>query len=266
MDLFGSHKKSKGLTLIEILIASFLLVVVGLITWALLKSAIEASAQGNLLIQVQENGRIAMNAVQGELRQATKPPRAGYVQYVSSILYPAPSLYSDTDRLIFFEQYGLGNDGSINYQSDINYYKIVDYWILPNKIMGVGKDREGKTRLIRRTWSAIGNDATEALTAIRGLIYNEGTGVFTTNLSRFKSTDIYETEKVIVELPVAIDENNRGDKMYMKIYRPEVIQKIEDSLYNEDRIFLIHMDIYQCLTTNKFRIKAHSLDCQAKLK
>ncbi|MDQ7821892.1 MAG: hypothetical protein RDV48_03760 [Candidatus Eremiobacteraeota bacterium] len=239
-----SVKKHGGVSLVEVLVASFLLVIVGTITFALFKSSSDASLLGRTQVKAQQNARNAMNSLQAELRQAIKPPRLGMSpQYTSGVLYPSvldantawtngSTGTTDNERIIFMELYGLGYNSSanINYQTDINQYRLVEYRVFPPR---TSTDANEKARLLRRTWSAY--DSTSLNTAVKGLDYTSGN--FTVALSAFEpdSTDTHYTETTVIELPYD------NDRITLTASHPQV----GSTAFYDDRIFNIKLTVIQ---------------------
>lgn len=86
-----------GFTLIEIIIASALLVMVGLIGYYLLFWGIKATDTGTLSAQIQQDAKTALSAMTNELRQAVPLPNPDGTGYLSSaVILPGPGGYLST--------------------------------------------------------------------------------------------------------------------------------------------------------------------------
>jgi len=247
MSRFSSPSSKKGLTLIEILIASFLLIIVGLVTWSFLKGTIQLSARGNLKIKAQENIRNAMNAMQAELRQASRPPRVGTTpQYTSGVLYPCTGDASTggRQRVIFLELIGLGDI----YQCDFNSFRIVEYAAVTQngKYPEQASTSDGNfRRIVRKTWEAY--DSGSANTYIKGLSYSGGT--FSFDPSVLNSVTPTQQNDLLA-LP------NENDKISMEIYHPptSITSKYED------RLFKIRLTVEQTLNNIQNKKEVFSIE------
>lgn len=222
-------KERRGLSLVEVLVSAFLLVLVGIVVWALLRSNINASQHGHLEVKVQENTRQAMDTIQGEIRQASRPPRVAtaFPQYPSGVLYPSrtdPDTRYDGDyssgkenspgvdnqRVLLFEPTALGASNQANIQN----YKIVEYRVLPDTQI-TGEDATGYARIVRRTWDAYDSGNTYN-TYIRGL--QRGTDFFVDPATDFNSgydNSGSQVPRTILQLP------NLNDSIAMSIYHQE---------------------------------------------
>jgi hypothetical protein len=238
----------RGVTLIEILVACFLLIIVGLVALALFKSSIDASAHGQLGVKVQENTRNALNTISSELRQAARPPALGTsTAYTSGVLYPSINDFdtSGNGRLLFFEQSGLGATTTTNFQTNISTYRIVEYRVFPS-------DALGRARLVRSTW--IANDTPGLNTSIRGLDWN--TGTFVVNLGQFNAGTDSLDSRTIVEL------NNANDTMAMEIYHPSMT----GSTQFDPRMFRVRLAIMMTLNNNLNRKKSDIAECSVYIR
>jgi len=237
--------KSPGVTLVEIIVACLLRVLVGLVTWALLKNAINATAHGHLQVKIQENARNLMNTMAGEIRQASRPPKIGTSpQYTSGVLYPSTSQPdSGTEqRILFAEMSGLGTAGGTNYQTNINTYRIVEYRAFPN-------DALGKARIVRTVWNASTTDAAYVTTGVLGLSYLDPNFTFT--LTPFNGTVAPIAQNRVLELP------NTNDTLSLFFSHPQVSGSI--SRY-DDRIFNVRLTLMQTLNNNLNRKKDHTVE------
>jgi Tfp pilus assembly protein PilV len=234
---------ARGVTLIEILVACLLLVILGLVALALLKSSIDASAHGQLGVKVQENTRNALNTISSELRQAARPPTQGTAAaYLSGVLYPStvdPDT-AGTGRLLFFEQTGFGATSTTNYQTNIATYKIVEYRVFPN-------DGLGRARLVRSTWGA--DDSSSANTNIRGLDWSAGT--FSVDLAKFNAGSDSLESRTIIEL------NNPNDTMAMEIYHTSTT----GTAPFDYRMFRVRFALMMTLNNNLNRQKSDVVEC-----
>jgi len=245
-----SSPSSKGLSLIEILIASFLLIIVGLVTWSFLKGSIQLSQRGHLRVKTQENVRGAINTIQAELRQATRPPRVGTTpQYTSGVLYPCNTDASTTgrQRVIFLEIKGFGDI----YQCDFNSYTIVEYAAVTQN----GKYAEQATsgdgnfrRIVRKTWEAY--DASSTNTYIRGLSYSGGQFSFDPSVLN-SVTPLQQND--LLTLP------NEHDKISMEIYHPPVSQ---GATRYEDRLFKVRLSVEQTLNNIENKKEVFAIENQ----
>jgi len=245
-----SSPSSKGLSLIEILIASFLLIVVGLVTWSFLKGSIQLSQRGHLRVKTQENVRGAIDAIQAELRQATRPPRVGTTpQYTSGILFPSTADASSggRQRLIFLEIEGLGDI----YQCDFNSYAIVEYAVMTQNGQYAEQASSGDgnfRRIVRKTWEAY--DPSSTSTYIRGLSYSGGQFAFDpsvlNNLTPLQQNDL-------LTLP------NEHDKVSMEIYHPPIS---DGSTRYEDRLFKVRLQVEQTLNNIENKREVFAIENQ----
>jgi hypothetical protein len=237
--------KSPGITLVEIIVACLLLVVVGLVTWALLKNAINATAHGHLQVKIQENARNVMNTMAGEIRQASRPPKIGTSpQYTSGVLYPPTSLQDSgtQQRILFAEMSGLGTASGINFQTNINTYRIVEYRAFPN-------DATGKARIVRTVWNASSTDALYITTGVLGLSYVDPNFNFT--LTPFNGTVAPLAQNTVLELP------NTNDTLSLFFSHPPLAGSLTRF---DDRIFNVRLTLMQTLNNNLNRKKDHSVE------
>ncbi|GEM_PF-1685957 len=264
-----SSPLSKGLSLVEVLIASFLLIIVGLVTWSFLKGSIQLSQRGHLRVKTQENVRSAMNQIQGELRQAARPPRVGNnPQYTSGVLYPCTtdaSSQSDTDsknghqRVIFLEITGLGD----TYQRDLNNFKIVEYAAVTQdgryEVNGGAsipahvpyRDDNNLRKIVRTTWDAYD---TTYNTCIKGLTCDTS-GNYTFTPSALPAP-LPAQRNDLLTLP------NSEDKVSMEIYHPPTATP---GRY-EDRLFKIRLNVEQTLNNLENKREVFSIENQVNIK
>jgi Tfp pilus assembly protein PilV len=238
--------RRSGMTLVEIMIAAFLLVLVGLVTWALLKNAINATAHGSLQIKIQENARNLMNTLGSEMKQASRPPKIGTSpQYTSGVLYPPTSL-ADTgtqQRVIFAEMSGLGTAGTTNYQTNINTYRIIEYRALPN-------DAANRARIVRSVWSASSSNASYISTGILGLSYVNPDFNFTLTPFDTGGTTPLSSE-IVLELPFP------NDTISLFVSHSPINGSTTKF---EDRIFNVRLTLMQTLNNSLTRKKDHVVE------
>lgn len=238
---------ARGVTLVEIIVASFLLVLIGLVCWALFKSSIDASSTGYSNIKIQENARKAMRTMESELRQAMPPLKIGNIDpYPSGVLYPCRD-NADTgisNRFIFLEIYGL--DGfSQTYSSNLQNYRAVEYRVLAG-------DSTRNYRLVRRVWEDV-LDATTS-TSIKGLVWNPGP-VFSFNIAPYDATAGF-TEDTLLELPF------QNDRMYLCMSHPETRQ---GSMLYDYKIFRINFTLEQTIRNDPRRVKSFYVPTMVKV-
>ena len=86
--------RKTGFTLIEIIIASALLVMVGLIGYYLLFWGIKATDSGTISAQIQQDAKTALSVMTNELRQAVPLPNPdGTGHLASAVILPGPGEY-----------------------------------------------------------------------------------------------------------------------------------------------------------------------------
>lgn len=252
--MIRNASREKGVTLVEILVASFLLVLIGLVCWALFRSSIDASSTGYVNIKIQENARHVMDTLLSEIRQTVKPPMiigTTAKPYPSGILYPCtndPDTNTDPDannrnRVIFLEVVGL--DGfSFSYTPNLQNYRAVEYRVFP-------ADTTRNSRIVRRVWANV-QDAT-CTTCIRGLNYTISTG-FDFNPGAYETLTSEDKEEIVLELPF------RNDRMELFVSHA----LLPSGMYDY-KVYQISYTLEQTLNNNPNRKKELNMKSEVKL-
>lgn len=81
-------KGKKGFTLVELLIASVLLIIVSLAAYTFLKNSIDSTQRQRMLIKAQEDLRTAVNTIKTEMGTATSPYGTVAQSYTSAVAFP----------------------------------------------------------------------------------------------------------------------------------------------------------------------------------
>ncbi len=244
MKAYVFHKK--GVTLVEILVAAFLLVLVGLVCWALFRSSIDASTSGYTNIKIQENARNALRTLETELRQAVKPPKIGNIpQYTSGVLYPCTDQpdTEHTNRLLFLEVIGMDNP-STSFTQNLQFFRGIEYRVLP------GDSLKGE-KLVRRVWDSV--QAPLSATFIRGLNWNAANG-YSFTITAYDGATGY-TDEVLLELPFP------NDRMHLALIHP----RVENSALYDNKIYRINYTLEQTVNNNIHRKKDFSLTTTVKI-
>jgi len=232
----------KGITLLEIILAAFLLAGVGTIIYLFLQKNIEASALGALQIQIEQNARLAMEQVSNEARQAVLLP----CKYPSPVLWPSPALNSNNagtvpvqnrNRFIFAEAvYDLNAGGDV---LNLNNYRWVEF--------RVERDALGLPKLCRKIYTV--NYVGSPL-GIRGIHDDQALNTY---LDDFVSP---EESEVLMSLP------GGNDNIVMEISHNYLSF---DNRY-DPKLFKLILTVTQCLNNDPGRAKTITLSSLIRMK
>jgi type II secretory pathway pseudopilin PulG len=136
------NRARRGYTLVEILIAAFLFVLVGLIIFTLFDWGIESQARGKLKVDTNNQCRTAIKRMRDEMATATVdtqfaiPVNSGgqvlNVSEPSAVLQPSYLYSASYDSLVFYELAGNSNPNNpppISISSGSQPYRLVYYYV-----------------------------------------------------------------------------------------------------------------------------------------
>lgn len=158
-------RRLRGFTLLETLIAMAILVGVGLVIVALMKSGFESSAHGKMRIEVQQKARGIVERLSKELGQAallpsipglTRTGQSENSEAPSPVLIPAPTMSgakrwqgTSTNQVIFSTgRLGTGN-------TSVDSARLTDYTLVEYQVKGTLRaDGTAPGPVVRRTYQA----------------------------------------------------------------------------------------------------------------
>lgn len=166
----------RGITLIEMLIATGLLVAVGLVILALFKWGFESTAHGQMRVEVQQKARLVLERMSRELSQAallpavpgiTRTGQSESSEAPSPVLLPSPSLSADrrwtgssTNHIVFAVAEMRTGSQSVG-TARLDDYSLVEYQVLGTQ----RADGTAPGPLVRRVYKAFASTSPVAYNA-----------------------------------------------------------------------------------------------------
>lgn len=100
-----NKRKTKGFTLIELMVGAALFVMVSILAFNFLKDSMTASEENRIMMDLQKQAKTAMDALQNELTNSAYLPSLGQsdVNVPASVLYPTWSTQAVANRFVFVE-------------------------------------------------------------------------------------------------------------------------------------------------------------------
>lgn len=243
--------RPRAMTLIEIMMATALLLVVGLIIYTMLQQSARATHMGALLMEVQGVCRDLLDRVSTEMKAGVLLPATtpGTSPISSVVIWPDPyaaadnnssTAGADRNRVIFSSM--AGTPGQPGFKaSDLSNYKFVEYRVM--------RDTQNRPVMARLVYGAYDPASSSG---IRGLTYSSSRWV--TNLNAFTQAAA-ENVQTLQELPYG------NDNITLTISHPPKIDPLYGTTYDRN-LFKIQITVEECLNGNLNYKRGFTLESQ----